>query len=102
MTEPHFDSGTVCLVQLKGKKSPFAAGLDEQQQQYIRSRLSKRGSSGDLPKRGSSDTASWQSAPSRQGSGVSFPLIIVQNLLLQMSPPHHVQSQELQELRPVL
>ena len=66
--------GAVCLVQLKGKKSPFAAGLDEQQRQYIRSRLSKRGSSGDLQKRVSSDTASWQSAPSRQGSGVSvFP-----------------------------
>ena len=64
-------SNPVCVVQLKGKKSPFATGPDEQQQQYIRSRLSKRGSSGDLPMRASSDAASWQSAPSRQGSGVS-------------------------------
>ena len=54
-----------CMMQLKGKKSPFAPSPDEPQR-YVSSRLPKRGSSGDLQRRGSSDSTTWQSAPSRQ------------------------------------
>ena len=55
------------VLQLKGKKSPFAPMADELQR-YIPSRLSTRNGSGDLQKRQGSAETPWQSAPSRQVS----------------------------------
>lgn len=62
---------SACMLQLKGKKSPFAPSPDEPQR-YASTRLSKRGSSGDLQKRGSVDSTTWQSVSSRQ---VSLPAL---------------------------